>query len=163
MTTQTNKMSGMTEAELVAAEARYNRTVNEGGEGYNPYTAELQDRAAKAHADAPMTRDDLVSLLDRLDCAVARESGTYDAARCDAIKAQIKAMDDAADAEFAAEWTIEVTIARRAGWNARVQSGEFGAKKIDAAAIRAAEQAQGWCVSDLRRAVEMHKLPARTS
>lgn len=161
MTMQANKMSGMTEAELVAAEARYNRTVNEGGEGYNPYTAELQDRAAKALADAGLTRDDLVSQLERLDCAVARESGTYDAARCDAIKALIKAMDDAAEAEFAAEWTSDVTIARRAEWNARVQAGEFGTKKIDVVAILDAEQAQGWSVSDLRRAVEMHKLPAR--
>jgi len=159
MTTQTNKVSGMTEAELVAAEARYNRTVNEGGEGYNPYTAELQDRAAKAHAAAPMTRDDLVRLLDRLDCTIARESGTYDAARCDAIKAQIKAMDDAADAEFAAEWTLETTRTRRAEWNATIKALSETHKGLRfAVAVSAHAKAVGYGTDDLRRAVKMHGL-----
>lgn len=163
MTTQVNKYREMTEAQLVAAAERHDRTVNEGGEGYNPYTAELRDRAAKANAADPMTRDDLVRRLERLDCAAAREAGTYDAARCDAIRAQIRAMDDDAETKFADEWTCDVTIARRAEWNARVQAGEFGDRKIDAAAVRAAESAQGWDLDGLRRAVKLHNLPARTA
>lgn len=66
----------------------------------------------------------------------------------------------AADA-FAAEWTREVTAARRAAWNARVRAGEFGAPgsgRVNWTAVRAAEAAQGWTMDDLRRAIQLHGL-----
>jgi len=113
----------------------------------------------KPGAAAPMTRDDLVRLLDRLDCTIARESGTYDAARCDAIKAQIKAMDDAADAEFAAEWTLETTRTRRAEWNATIKALSETHKGLRfAVAVSAHAKAVGYGTDDLRRAVKMHGL-----
>ncbi len=64
------------------------------------------------------------------------------------------------DAAFRAAWPLEVTQARRAEFNARVKAGEFtGANgKIDYPKLRAAEERQGWCHEELKKAVALHGL-----
>lgn len=59
-----------------------------------------------------------------------------------------------------AEWTREVTIARRAEWNALVKSGALTNRKgqVDFAALRAQEAAQGWTADALKVAVAEHGL-----
>lgn len=67
----------------------------------------------------------------------------------------------AAEVEFLAEWTRESTQERRAAWNSRLQAGEFGrigSGRVNWAALRAAEAAQGWTVEDLKRAIKLHQL-----
>ena len=60
----------------------------------------------------------------------------------------------AAAAAFAAEWTAEVTTARRLAWNARVKSGEFKSMK-DA---NLAQQKQGWNLIELKDAIKINNL-----
>lgn len=78
----------------------------------------------------------------------------------DALKDRLALEAREADAAFAAEWTPEVTATRRAEWNARVQSGEFGvigSGRTDLRAVAAQEQAQGWTMEQLKRAIALHK------
>jgi len=64
-----------------------------------------------------------------------------------------------ADAKFAAEWTREVTQQRRTDWNARVRNGEFTRHgKVDLKLVAAAQKAQGWALTSLKVAIEMHGL-----
>ncbi len=148
--------------QLAANAAEYDRAHNEGGEGYNPYTAELERREIEAETSRPITRDErrsqILGELERLDCSIARESGTYDADKVAALRAELNSIDAEEEAEFAAEWTAEVTKMRRAEWNARVRAGEFA---DNARAVQAAFDAQGWTVSGLKRAVAMNRRGTR--
>jgi hypothetical protein len=128
--------------------AAYDNAYNEGGEGYNPY------RHTVPVADAPRARtaDDIRRDLDA--CGMDPRH----AADVAALRAELAALVAAEDAEFAAEWTPEVTADRRAGWNARVMAGEFGTRTIDYRAAAAAERAQGWTNADLRRAIALNSL-----
>ena len=148
-------------------ERTYDQINNEGGEGYNPYRARRQEDGAKA-ARAAYRRGEYEILhdLEICDCSIARESGTYDAERVAALRAELVDFLARRDADFLAIWPLELTRSRRAAWNARVRSGEFGApgKKYSGATARAnyarveaACREQGWRVSDLRRAVELHE------
>lgn len=75
------------------------------------------------------------------------------------VQAQIAQIEAEQDAAFWAEWTREITIERRAAWNALVRSGKLSrGGKVDMAAVRRAEQAQGWTMESLRRAVAKHGL-----
>ena len=65
------------------------------------------------------------------------------------------------DAELAAErkareaeWTREVTIARRAEWNAKARAGEFRTH----ADVAAQERRQRWSITDLKSAIVRHAL-----
>lgn len=74
----------------------------------------------------------------------------------DQLRADITAGEDA---RFAAEWTREITIARRADWNARVNAGEFARNgKIWPPLVDAQERAQGWDRQALKRAIELYGL-----
>lgn len=150
----------MTEAELVTAARDYDRAMNEGGEGYNPYRSELARRDAEHEATRPRERYDILRDLERLDCAIARESGTYDPERIAALRAELAALDQAEADAFAAVWTAEVTAERRAEWNARVRAGEFTAPngKADMAKVAAAQRDQGWITADLAKAIKLHNL-----
>lgn len=55
---------------------------------------------------------------------------------------------EAKAAEFAAEWTKDVTAARREAWNAIARTGERNTYKI--------EQAVGFSLVDLKKAVAAH-------
>ena len=121
--------------------------------------------AARAYARTPAGR--LEQLDRRIDAlrAARHDSGTYSneqiavvEAERDALRAEIAA---AAATAFAAEWTRETTIARRAAWNALVRAGRFGrlgSGRTDWAAVRAQERAQGWTTDDLKRAIKAHGL-----
>lgn len=77
-------------------------------------------------------------------------------ARRDALRAHHEAE---AEAAFLAEWTREVTIERRAAWNAMVRSGKFSRNgKIWMPLVREQERAQGWYVESLKKAVALHNL-----
>lgn len=75
------------------------------------------------------------------------------------VQAQIKAIEDAEEARFAAEWTPEVTAQRRATWNALVKSTLSKLSKTQLpAAVRAQERAQGWTTDSLKKAIKLNNL-----
>jgi len=148
----------LTDAELATAAKNYRVGMLDDGEGYNPYKAEIDRRSTAAEAARPRSRgerrDDLVREILRLDSVLARESGTHDAARVAQLRAEVAVIEADIQAEFAAEWTLEVTRARRTDWNARARAGKFSNPRK----MRAAEQAQGWTMRALRDAIKMHGL-----
>lgn len=101
---------------------RYDAGLNEGGEGYNPYTEPLR-QAVRAQDEAEEARG----------------------------LAAIAARQQAEDAE----WTVDITQARRAAWNAwaKAQRG-----KVTPAHITAQVKAQGWTVEALKRQIARHGL-----
>jgi len=113
--------------------------------------------AAKSEADAAYWQSEagqMEALTRKLNSLDARD----DEGRA-AVLAEIQAIQDAQEAKFAAEWTREVTIARRVEWNKMVVSGKFGrGKRVDYAARRATEKAQGWTMDDLVKAIKLHNL-----
>ncbi len=154
-------MTDLTDRDLQAAAERHDDTINEGGEGYNPYRSEIERREREARRQQPQTREDrrasIVHTLSIMDCSSARESGTYDADRVAALRADLAEIDTETQSEFAAEWTLEITRERRAAWNRRVRADEFGADgRIDNAAICAVYKDQGWDLSALKRAINLH-------
>ena len=94
----------------------------------------------------------LNALRRKLDALYA-DKDAHTAEEIAAVEAQIRAM------ETGEEWSRELTIERRAAWNALVKSGKLSkAGKVDMAAVRKAEQEQGWTLESLKRAVALHKL-----
>jgi len=136
----------------------YRATMLEGGEGYNPYQAALEDREAaewQAREITPAERKlEIIHQLEIEDCSLARESGTYDAATVAALRSELGAIEATEEAEFLARWPRELTEARRAEWNARVRAGEIK----DARSAQAAIDAQGWGLRELKRALKAHNL-----
>ena len=62
-------------------------------------------------------------------------------------------------AVFAADWTLDVTVARRAAWNASVQAMVAQRLPMTAKSMAALIAKHGHTLDDLRRAVALHKLP----
>ena len=147
----------MTMADLVAAERRYDAIHNEGGEGYNPHRAERQDRERQMAAAMPRTRDSILRDLERLDCSIARESGTYDEVKVSALRAELAAMDKADNDAFAAIWTRDVTLARREAWNAEIKAmAARNGNKCPSREINALVARLGYDHNDIRRARALH-------
>ena len=144
----------MTDSDLTTAAASYREINLEGGDGYNPYQVELEARAAAAAKARPRTSTDVLLELERLDCSIARESGTYDAERIETLRAELADLEAAADADFAAEWSLRVTVMRRVAWNEGVRAGTITNDNMGAAI-----KANGWSPSDLSRAINLHRLP----
>ncbi len=121
--------------------------------------------AAREFAQSPAGRLDAAWRNVEAMRATHTDSGAYteaeiDAAQAayDAIKAEI---EGDAEARFAAEWTREVTVERRAAWNAMVKAGKFGrmgSGQVNWAAMRVQERAQGWTAESLKKAVKQHGL-----
>ncbi len=147
----------LTTQQLTSKATEHDRSMNEGGEGYNPYTDEIERREIEAEANRPITRggrrSQILGELERLDCSIARESGTYDADKVAALRAELNSIDAEAEAEFAAEWTAEITQQRRSEWNTKIEAGEI----TTAIEARAAMDAFGWTITDLKRAVALHE------
>ena len=101
----------------MTAERKYDAINNEGGEGYNPIRAARQDRAT----EIPRTKHDVMRDIDRCDCSIARESGTYDADKVASLRDELAAIEQAELDAFASEWTADVTQARREAWNAEIR------------------------------------------
>ncbi len=165
---QINTMS-MTDAQLSDAGRMYDHAHNEGGDGYNPYKDEAARRdhalAVAEHEARLRTPEGRIEELQRrlrTECgSVARDCGNRE--EIDALERDLYAQIDAIKAEidnaFAATWTREVTITRRAEWNAMVNAGKFGrVGRTDYIAVQRQIDAQGWGIDDLRRAVKMHNL-----
>jgi flagella basal body P-ring formation protein FlgA len=92
-----------------------------------------------------------------------RDSGADHAAEIARLEGEIEAIraqwHAQHEAQFAAEWTREVTISRRAAWNALVKSGKLGrGGQVRVSDVRKQEIAQGWTVEDLKKAVALHSL-----
>jgi hypothetical protein len=149
-------MKNLTDSELNTAARKHDNLHNEGADGYNPYRDEIRRRKIEAAQSQPRTRDRIIRDLERYDSNIARESGTYDKAKVDALNAELAAMDKAADDAFAAVWTVEVTIARRAAWNAGIMSLPKASGKISTRDMQDHIVRSGHTLDDLRRAVKLH-------
>jgi len=136
---------------------QYDDIVNEGGEGYNPIRAERERKEHDAINSMPRTRDDIMTDIERLDNSIARESGTYDAQRVAVLKQELADFDSTAELEFCAEWTADVTAARRAEWNEWVKRTSNGTGRIDSPVLMRKQGQQGWTIDQLKKAVAMYK------
>lgn len=120
--------------------------------------ARMAAEAAFAAEFAQSTVGQMQALERRLNAMYA-DRAAYTDEQIAQVQAQLDALKAEQDAAFATEWTPEVTAQRRAGWNALVKSGKLNkGGKVDMAAVRQAEQAQGWTMADLKRAVVLHGL-----
>ena len=163
-------MKDMTEKEIVAAGKKYDNLHNEGGEGFNPYWAELERREmaeARKIADSPKTREEQISRLHdkiRKECgSVAREWGGEEIDKKQAAYyAEIKRLEDEIEEEFAVEWTREVTLSRRIVWNDFVNSKLAGGRMTPEKfrILKTKTDELGWGLDELKRAVKLHNLPA---
>lgn len=146
----------------VDKEKIYDQIQNEGAEGYNPYREQRLDRERAEEREYYKTlggrKELLMRKIESMDNAIARESGTYDKNAVDKLKEELKKIEAEEDARFLSVWTKDVTNARRAEWNARVRSGEFGKGKIDIRLVDAAEKKQGWTMNDLKKAVRLNNI-----
>ncbi len=61
---------------------------------------------------------------------------------------------EALKAEFAADWTAEVTVARRSAWNDLVKSGQIKTQ-LD---INAAQKKLGFVMTDLKKAIILNNI-----
>lgn len=137
-------------------ERAYDNAINEGGEGYNPYRAEREDAVA---VDMPRSIDDVLHDLEIHDSAAMRASDANNAEKVAALRAELAALEAAEQAEFLAEWSLEVTRQRRADWNAWVRGSLSKAdKRYIGRMLREQQDKQGWKQRDLNKAIEIHGL-----
>lgn len=151
----------MSDRELINAAREYDRGMNEGGEGYNPYRSEIERRAQVAEDTRPKSRGEriagLMHQLEIKDSPVAHEWGPLSpeqVAEIAGIRAEIARLQKEEQDEFATAWPRELTIARREEWNNRVKAGEI----TMVTEMRRQEERQGWSLADLRQAVKIHNL-----
>jgi len=142
-------------------EREYDKIHNEGGEGYNPIREARIRKEREAEAARPKTINEQMDAIKHQisvrDCSIARESGTYNQAEIDQLRADLKALENRADDDFATEWPIEVTKTRRAEWNVYVNSELKNASNVSIA-VYEAEKNQGWTVAQLKKAVKYYNL-----
>jgi len=153
------KIAEMTDQALAQAARRYNQGMfGDTGEGYNPYTAEMDSRATRQAALAPRDMHAILRDLDRCDCSLARECGTYDEVRVATLQEELRAAE-AAEAQreankvaaFWAEWTPETTADRRAQWNTAAKNAGRQARVVDI------QKAVGFAMVDLKKAVKHYR------
>jgi hypothetical protein len=143
-------------------EKTYDRIINEGGEGYNPYRAAREQAEMEAARNAPKTRSDrkyeILHKLEVKDCSMARECGTYKQDEIDALRAALKAIEDEETSEFLAAWPIELTKTRRASWNAWGQALKDSGAKISYKDLDIQEKKVGFTFADMKKAIQAHGL-----
>ena len=133
-------------------EKTYDKINNEGGEGYNPY------REARKLAEWEDTKnnysrtDRKYNLLNKLATNGNNELMADTVAKWEAELAEIKADEET---EFAAEWTPEVTKARRTEWNNWVKAQGKG---IPADKVTRKLAEMNMTLDDLKKAVQMHNM-----
>ena len=164
-------MENMTNKELMQEAKTYDKIQNDGGEGFNPYAAELAKREIEARRDEPKTKQDAVNAIHdkiRRDCgSVAIDAYGVDTvsakrdeyyAGIEAIEAEIKAEEEDA---FKSEWTPDVTACRRKEWN------NFASSIMDSNGMLTPEGAflmskkcgdQGWGFAALKKAIKLNNL-----
>jgi len=144
-------------------EREYDRIHNEGCEGYNPYREErerkeIEDAIAYGKTRAGL-KDRICRLLEAKDCSIARECGTYNQVEIDSLRAEMVQIEAQEEAEFLADWPLDITKERRATWNNRVNAGEFTIDgRVDYRALGLAERKQGWTMKDLKKAIKHHNI-----
>lgn len=148
----------MTETELKTKAAEYDRINNEGGEGYNPYRAELNSR---------IPAETLTSRIAKLEKAIdyrisghgkfmhPGEQGKVELA---ALEAELKTLEaelhEGRKATLIARgWTLDETIARKARWNA--EASKPGARP------GGVEKVVGFAMVELIEAMEIHGLRSK--
>lgn len=161
-------MKNLSTKEIIAKGKEYDRMMNEGGEGYNPYWAELERREmeeAKKAAAAPKSKEEQIDALHekiRKECgSIAREWNEEEVDRKKAAYyAEIKRLENEIEAEFAAEWTLEETKSRRIIWNEFVNNelagGQMTPEKYRV--LYAKKDELGWGLDELKKAVKLHNL-----
>ena len=139
-------------------ERQYDNINNEGGEGYNPYRQARKRKEHEAAVEWSKTRegrkDHLNRMIERKDCSIARECGTYNQAEIDDLRAQLLTIEAEETAEFISAWPLDITKERRIRWNAQVRAGEI----TDTRSLIQTEIAQGWRLDQLKKAVKYHNL-----
>lgn len=117
--------------------------------------AEMEQEEAFVAA-RPRTRNDAVTEMVALDCSDARESGTYNQARIDVLRAEIDAFDAVGRVALAAsvgpEWPYETAVARRMAWNAAIAALPKGTTQA------VLEARCGHTHAELRRALRLHQI-----
>lgn len=119
--------------------------------------AELDAAAADDAEYAASYAGRLEAAQRRLNLVTSDAAAYTDADRAAAFAA-IDALKAEADAGFAAVWTREETMARRAAWNATVRRIQQAPRVQQPRLVSEAQRRQGWTVEDLRRAVALHSL-----
>lgn len=164
----------MSHNELITAARNYDNIHNEGGEGYNPYSAEIDRREqetsiaqAKSHAATPQGKIDALYRRIQLECgSVAREWGNNSEIddKQTKIYSEINRLKADIETDFLVAWPIELTKARRTEWNDFIQN-TIGTGKVgpdESRAIYRKQSEQGWMMDDLKKAVKLHNLgPAK--
>lgn len=158
-------MKNMTIDELKKAAAKYADENCSASDDYNPYRSEIDLRERMAEMNKPQTLEDrmyaILSTLERIDTASARESGTHDAEKVAALRAEYNdikdEIEDAKDAAFAAEWTKDVTIARREEWNGYIRAMiDSKTGKISTADVNRKARKLGWGIDQINKAKALH-------
>lgn len=165
-TTTSDHLRTMSYDDLVAKAADYKRLQLEGGEGFNPYQIEIDDRARAANKDRYANREDAINReLNRISGPRAEELGLRDEARIDALKSELAEIRNAKRAAVESEWTIETTRERRRAWNELVLAGRLtGANgTIDGRAMMEQEHRQGWTHKQLVAAIDRHGIKSEQS
>ena len=141
--------------DALAKEKWYDLLNTEGGEGYNPHRAARQEREYGRERAAELawskTREGRRETIYRLLGALDRDIDRDDIA---ALRAELAQIEVDETAEFASAWPRELTIQRRAQWNARVQGGAISTARQ----LMDAEREQGWTISDLKKAIKINSL-----
>ena len=156
----------MTDQELFNAARNYDNIQNESGEGYNPYTSEIERREYEAATSRPMTKQDKIDALHdtiRIECgSVARECGdnTEIDAKQDKIYKEIDSLKAEITADFVTAWPIDLTKSRRVEWNDFIKK-TVGTGKVTPDGMRLIYKKQGdqgWMLDALKKALKIHNL-----
>ena len=153
-------MKTLTKEDLLKKARIYDNINNEGAEGYNPYRSEIEKREIEELKNAPRTKYDVLKDLEKCDCSLARECGTYDQAEIDKLNKEFENFENKEKEEFENTWTLEITKNRREKWNNLVKSGKLNdyEGKIDYEKKNIIEAKQSWNMNELKEAIKYHNL-----
>lgn len=113
----------MTTNALNAAAQNYGNEEFGGGEGYNPYSAELDRRQSERMAKSPRTATDVRSDISRIDCSMARESGTYDADKVAALEKELAELSGAKNGAKTSDDAEKILADAETVWVAACEKG----------------------------------------
>lgn len=157
-------MENLTNAQLQEKAKSYAMMANEGGEGYNPFSVELDRRLQEERSAKPKTLEEqeasILSELSRKDNSIARESGTFDAEEVSNLRKELESVREKKEQSFFSEWTREETAARRHAWNSAMAEKMRTGEKVN---ILEMADKFGFYMEDLKKAVSHYNLPKWTA
>ena len=150
-------MKTLTKSELEKKARQYDYVNNEGGEGYNPYREQLKTIENEEYK-ATHKRDeyDILKELESCDCSIAKECGTYNQDKVDALRKELDDLRAEKENEFIAKWTPEYTQKIREEWNTAVRA--YGNDRLKINKKIAEYQAIGIYLSNLKKAIKINNL-----